>query len=150
MARKSDRQIEHLLRRAGFGARPDELDTYRIRRSGVDVLRALATMPPGNVLSSAEFGNYVPAYTHHRVYVGHWFLTPDFVQRAQEALAAVSGRVSAEQLGALVDAQRIRYLVVPAQNAASFASALGARVTRTTPVGEFAILVLEPAPTPSR
>src|SRR3989442_3197946 len=23
-----DRQIEHLLRRAGFGARPDELDTY--------------------------------------------------------------------------------------------------------------------------
>jgi uncharacterized protein (DUF1800 family) len=29
MARRSDRQIEHLLRRAGFGARPDELDTYR-------------------------------------------------------------------------------------------------------------------------
>src|ERR1700704_3622509 len=29
MARNRDRQIEHLLRRAGFGARPDELDTYR-------------------------------------------------------------------------------------------------------------------------
>src|SRR5450759_2522046 len=28
MARTSDRRIEHLLRRAGFGARPDELDTY--------------------------------------------------------------------------------------------------------------------------
>jgi uncharacterized protein (DUF1800 family) len=28
MARTSDRQIEHLLRRAGFGARPDELETY--------------------------------------------------------------------------------------------------------------------------
>src|SRR6185503_12445462 len=28
MASTSDRQIEHLLRRAGFGARPDELDTY--------------------------------------------------------------------------------------------------------------------------
>src|SRR5258706_8384751 len=28
MARKSDRQIDHLLRRAGFGARPDELSTY--------------------------------------------------------------------------------------------------------------------------
>ena len=24
-----DRQIEHLLRRAGFGARPDEIETYR-------------------------------------------------------------------------------------------------------------------------
>jgi uncharacterized protein (DUF1800 family) len=28
MARTPDGQIEHLLRRAGFGARPDELDTY--------------------------------------------------------------------------------------------------------------------------
>ena len=28
MARPRDRRIEHLLRRAGFGARPDELDTY--------------------------------------------------------------------------------------------------------------------------
>jgi uncharacterized protein (DUF1800 family) len=28
MARTPDRQIEHLLRRAGFGARPDELATY--------------------------------------------------------------------------------------------------------------------------
>ncbi len=28
MARASDRYIEHLLRRAGFGARPDELDFY--------------------------------------------------------------------------------------------------------------------------
>ena len=28
MARSNDPQIEHLLRRAGFGARPDELETY--------------------------------------------------------------------------------------------------------------------------
>ena len=28
MPRTPDRQIEHLLRRAGFGARPDELDMY--------------------------------------------------------------------------------------------------------------------------
>jgi hypothetical protein len=28
MARTPERQIEHLLRRAGFGARPDELDFY--------------------------------------------------------------------------------------------------------------------------
>src|SRR3954471_22719149 len=29
MAYTLDPQVEHLLRRAGFGARPDELDTYR-------------------------------------------------------------------------------------------------------------------------
>ena len=40
MARTSDPQIEHLLRRAGFGARPDELDTYGSMSVGqaIDVL----------------------------------------------------------------------------------------------------------------
>ncbi len=37
MARTSDRYIEHLLRRAGFGARPDELDYY----SGVSISDAV-------------------------------------------------------------------------------------------------------------
>ena len=40
MPRTSDREIEHLLRRAGFGARPDELDMYSQMsiRDAVDVL----------------------------------------------------------------------------------------------------------------
>src|SRR5438067_1762532 len=29
MARTADRQVEHLLRRAGFGARPDEVEVFR-------------------------------------------------------------------------------------------------------------------------
>ena len=41
MATTRDPQIEHLLRRAGFGARPDELDTYRadvVHRQAVNAL----------------------------------------------------------------------------------------------------------------
>ncbi len=34
MAATADRQIEHLLRRAGFGARPDELTTYGVMSIG--------------------------------------------------------------------------------------------------------------------
>src|SRR5262245_5100123 len=37
MARISDRYVEHLLRRAGFGARPDELDYY----SGISISEAV-------------------------------------------------------------------------------------------------------------
>jgi uncharacterized protein (DUF1800 family) len=37
MARTRDRHIEHLLRRAGFGARPDELDYY----SGISISEAV-------------------------------------------------------------------------------------------------------------
>jgi uncharacterized protein (DUF1800 family) len=38
MARTPDRQIEHLLRRAGFGARPDELRTYSAMSTAQAVL----------------------------------------------------------------------------------------------------------------
>ena len=40
MAKTADRQVEHLLRRAGFGARPDELELFREMTIGqaVDVL----------------------------------------------------------------------------------------------------------------
>ena len=121
----------------------DEVETHRIRQSGFKVLDALATLPAGNVLAPPDLGNYIPAYTDHRVYAGHWFLTPQFAQRAQDALNAVGGRTTAEQLVALVDDQRIRYLVTAAQAAPALATALGPRVGRTVLAGDFAILVLD-------
>jgi hypothetical protein len=121
----------------------DEVETHRVRQAGIEVLGALAALPPGNVLAAPDLGNYLPAYTDHRVYVGHWFLTPQYAQRSQEALAAVSGRTTAEQLVELVDGQHIRYVVVPAQVASALAIALGPRLERTLPSGEFAILVLD-------
>jgi hypothetical protein len=122
-----------------------EVETHRIRAAGFQVLDALAPLPAGNVLAPADLGNYIPAYTDHRVYVGHWFLTPAYAQRAQEAAAAVGGGTTAEQLGALVDGQRIRYVVAPAQVAPALAAALGRRVQRSLAASEFAILVLDGA-----
>ena len=107
------------------------------------MLNLLGTLPPGNVLATADLGNYIPAYTDHRVYVGHWFLSPQYGQLAQNALAALSGRTTPEQLAALVDAERIQYVVAPASVAAALATALGPRMGRTLSAGAFAILVLD-------
>src|SRR5258707_14424217 len=43
----TDRQVEHLLRRAGFGARPDEIDAYRqlAIEEAVDVLVDYDSIP---------------------------------------------------------------------------------------------------------
>src|SRR5262245_40778368 len=41
MASAYDLQIEHLLRRAGFGARPDELETYRALSLNAAISRLL-------------------------------------------------------------------------------------------------------------
>jgi len=120
-----------------------EVQTHRIRADGLEVLNILGTLPAGNVLATADLGNYIPAYTDHRVYVGHWFLSPQYGQLAQNALAAVSGRTTPEQLAALVDAERIQYIVAPASVAPALAAALGPRMGRTLSAGSFAILVLD-------
>ena len=60
MARSSDRYIEHLLRRAGFGARPDELDFYGGRTLNLDKqtdlkLQVLVTVFPDNHTPGPSF-----------------------------------------------------------------------------------------------
>ena len=47
MAATADRQLEHLLRRAGFGARPDELTTYGVMSTSqaVNALVNYETVP---------------------------------------------------------------------------------------------------------
>ena len=46
MAFTIDPQFEHLIRRAGFGARPDELDAYR-KLSITGAVDALGVQRPG-------------------------------------------------------------------------------------------------------
>jgi hypothetical protein len=114
-----------------------------VQAGGMEVVQALASLPPGNVLAPADIGNLVPAHGPHRVYVGQWFLTPDFERRAEEALAAVSGRASFDDLVRLVEGERIRYLVTSARVAPQLAALLGGRVSATKPVGQLAVLVLD-------
>lgn len=120
-----------------------EVEMHRIRTSSARVLDLLAGLPPGNVLSPADLGNLVPAWGPHRVYVGQWFLTPDYARRASEALAVASGRIGPTELATLVDGQRIRYLVAAAPAAPALATALGTRVLRTVAAGDWAVLVLD-------
>lgn len=119
-----------------------EVETHRIRESSAQVLQLLATLPAGNVLSPADLGNYVPAYGPHRVFAGQWFLTPQYAQRAQQALAVARGSTTAPELLALVDAQRLRYLVVGTAAAPALSTVLGARVERTLGAGDLSIIVL--------
>jgi len=119
-----------------------EVQDQRVPQSTMRAVDALAPLPPGNVLSSSDVGLYVPAYTPHRVYVGHWFLTPLERQRANEAGAALSGLRSAQLVG-LVDAEHIRYVVAPAVSAQLVGAALAGRVARTVPAGQLTVLVLE-------
>jgi hypothetical protein len=78
-----------------------------------DLLTELGNAPPGNVLAPAPVGNVVPAYGRHRVFVGHWFMTPDYERKAALYDELIRDPDRAAELEALVRRERIRYLVLP-------------------------------------
>ncbi len=110
--------------------------------SWVAVARALARRPPANVLAPCSLGNVIPAYRAHRVWCGHWYLTPDFDERARRCETLFGDPAHESELAALLRAENIRYLVVPAGHAVRLLAALRERVAQHERAEDFEIVVL--------
>jgi hypothetical protein len=116
----------------------------RVPRAWIDASKLLGAEPAGNVLAPWQIGNLIPAYGPHRVYVGHWFLTPDFGERARRYVSLVGDSAKEPELRDLVDRDHIQYLVAAGELAPRLATALGTRVKGTRYASGIAILVLTP------
>lgn len=114
-------------------------DSYRA------IIDKLATLPPGNVFAPPELGNVLPAYTEHRVWVGHWFLTPSFHTKSATYDRLASDEHATQQLIELMDREAIRYVVVPATRRESLARRLGERIVGGSNHAELVLLTVDPA-----
>ena len=115
----------------------------RVPASLAAALERLGALPPGNVLAPAWVGNAIPAYGPHRVYVGHYFMTPDHEARrlaVEVILADPQGH--AADLRRIVETQRIDYCLVPAPRAGAIAASLGPANAGGTAVGDWAVLLV--------
>lgn len=101
------------------------------------VVRAISAKPAGNVLAPVDLGNLIPAFAPHRVWFGHWFLTPDFRNRWETYEKLTADPRAKAQLLALLDQQRIRYLVLAADRAERLAKSLAGRMAQRTPLGDY-------------
>jgi hypothetical protein len=108
----------------------------------MSVVQTLSELPAGNALVPSGVGNVLPAFSPHRVWVGHWFLTPDYYERHETFRRLISNRSAAPELRKLVHEQQIRYLVVPSARYELVAEALGQAVGERLPHGELELLVL--------
>ena len=109
-------------------------------------LAELRDVRPTNVLAPPQLGNVIPAFTPHRVWLGHWFLTPDFRERSRwYALLVDNPEPQTRVLRVLVDAHRIGAVVVPARAVSRIAPLLAPRVARVSRHGEVATMFLRPA-----
>jgi len=109
------------------------------------IVSELRPLPPGNVLSGDKLGNVLPAYTPHRVFVGHHFLTPDFAQRGAMVRDLMQGNLNSDAVSALVRDQRIDYAILPTQQGARGIAALVPWTKAQRPIGRFTLLELETA-----
>jgi hypothetical protein len=115
-----------------------------VPRPYVEVARLLAREPPGNVLTPWHIGNLVPAFGPQRSFVGHWFLTPNYKERARAYAELVSDPRRTSDLLTLVDREQIRYVIAPLSEEARLSAAFRRRLVRTVPVHGVSVLVLGP------
>jgi hypothetical protein len=107
------------------------------------VIAALDNLPAGNVMSHPQLGNIIPARTDHRVWVGHWFLTPAFYRRFDDYRAMTTEPERLPQLLKELNENQIRYLIVPTENAKPLQQRLGARVENLSPQGAWLLFTLQ-------
>jgi hypothetical protein len=128
-----------------FQTLEDIRSTRNVSAAPSDLMSAVQTLsewPTGNALVPSGVGNVLPAFSSHRVWVGHWFLTPDFYERNEIFRRLTSDRSAAPRLRELVRKQHIRYVVVPSARYELVAEALGQAVSERHPHGELELLVL--------
>lgn len=111
--------------------------------SSVQMINELDDLPSGNVLTNPALGNAIPAYTPHRVWVGHHFLTPEYYQRSRAYPALVSKSANNDALVQIVNSHNITYIVDTAANEANIRAALGNAVDTTIRKNDAVLFVLK-------
>jgi hypothetical protein len=108
------------------------------------LINKLAVLPTGNVLAPPDLGNIIPAYTRDRVWVGQWFLTPYYQEKAAAYQELVSNPKITSTLDAVLEEDRIRYFILPKESEDRFSEFLGKRIQQKMYYGSWVLLILGP------
>lgn len=97
---------------------------YQIPAPAMAALDRLAQLPPGIVYTSPHLGTLVPAYTPHRTYLGHWFMTPDYRARQNHFNEVVEGRADPMTAIEFFRKEQIAYVLLPPSTSPALLNAL--------------------------
>ena len=121
---------------------------HQLPETAMAAIERLGREPPGRVYTSPYLGTIIPAYTSHRVYVGHWFLTPDQPAKQRYFLDLLDGRVGPQELVALVQRGALDYALLPPAMPPYVIEAIRPLANREVQVNGFTLLYLRRSPAP--
>lgn len=99
---------------ASTAANPD----IYLSTAEIDAMKFLEGQAPGNILSSGKTGNLIPWLAGKKVYLGHWFLTIDYMKKTREVASFFEPSIPTHQKRAWLAQQQIRYVYYgPAERA---------------------------------
>ncbi len=115
--------------------------------AAVQALETLGREPAGRVYASPMLGSLLPAYSsRHRVVVGHWFLTPDYVARRDHYNALMAGQVSPEAFLDELGRVAVSHVLLPPRARPEVLEALGTVARRVEAFGEYRLFWLGERP----
>jgi hypothetical protein len=117
---------------------------YQVPEDALAAIRLLAKQPPGAVYTSERLGTLIPALTPHRVYAGHWFMTPEHRTKAAHFRALLQSEADPQGLVDLVKRERIQYVLLPPAMPAPVLDALRPLAAEFLQTNNFTLLFLAP------
>lgn len=107
-----------------------------------EAMRVLAREPAAHVYASPHLGLIVPAYTAHRVVVGHWFLTPRHAAHLARYNALMAGQVLPAEFLTELRREAVRYVLLPPRARAEVVEALTAAARLVETFGDYRLFRL--------
>ncbi len=115
---------------------------YQVPAPIMTAIDRLGQEPAGTVYTSPHIGTLIPAYTRHRVYVGHWFLTPNYSTKQAQFMDWLEGRADPAALVELLHKERIDYLLLPPAMPTPVLEAVRPLAKSVVSAGPYVLLVL--------
>jgi len=120
-----------------------EVKAYGIPSSWLLLIEKMKDLPAGNVLAPMAISNVLPSFTPHRVFNGHWFMTPDSDLKARfyETIMQNPSAYSLEIIN-LINTQKINYIIHPAKNASELKDVLKDKIKNYFLIKDWVIFIL--------
>ena len=110
----------------------------------MEAMKFLEGQPDGPVLSTYRNGNRIPWLAGKRVFIGHWFMTPDLDTKGRMTMAVFSNEVPIETRKALLLRTGARYVYVSPSDGIEALDSAGLPVSRLYDSGGYVVYAVTP------